>query len=95
MHTKIVLEYEERCDIDSNAEDLSSKHEAMPSSNGECHHEEFCEDECSEGDGDHVDELGLKEKEPHQHDHTSCTCIRGQIKRDEETGEYSDLIITV
>lgn len=49
----------------------------MPGANGQGYHEELRQDQSREGDGDHVDELGLKEEEPHQHDHTTCMNVQG------------------
>ena len=43
---------------------------------GECDHEELCDDEGREGDGDHVDELVLEQQQSTEHDYATCKILQ-------------------
>ena len=60
----MVFEDEEGEDVDNNAKELGKEHEAMPGAEGKSHHQKLREDECRERDGNHMNELGLKQQEP-------------------------------
>ena len=47
---------------------MGEKHEPVPRSDGECHHDELGEDEGGEGDGNDVDELVVEENERSVHE---------------------------
>ena len=54
----------------------------MPRPDGECHDQQFVDDERGEGDGHHVDKLTLEEEEPQQHDDTAL--VEGDQHPEEE-----------
>ncbi len=67
--TTVVLEDDERKDVDSDRKELDH-HEPVPGVDGDGNHEQLSEDEVK---GVKVmDELGLKQLQSNQYDHSSC-----------------------
>ena len=79
--TKVVFQQDQGEHIDNHTKQLSQQHQPMPGANGEGHYQQFCDNEGGEGNGHHVDKLGLKEEEAQQHDDTSL------VERDEHPQE--------
>ena len=66
--TKVILEEEERDDVDEEGDGDGDAHGPVEGADGEGHHQQLRDDQGSEGDGHHVDELVLEEQQGAEHD---------------------------
>lgn len=59
--TKVFIKEGQGSQIAGQAEELGHHHEPVPGPDGQCHHQQLCQDQSCERDGHHVHKLRLEE----------------------------------